>query len=232
MAEFGSFERVEKKYLMTAEQYTAFLDRCGDYLTRDEYGEQTILSLYFDTKDYALIRASMETPQPFFKEKFRVRSYGIPSEEDTVFLEIKRKVNGTVAKRRAGMTWYDARRYLSGEWKPNFEDQILKEIDWFRQSYELVPSMLIACERTAFLANDGSGMRLTADRNIRGRKERLLEMADAGRFVFREQMILAEIKVNGAMPLWTAEAFSELGVFHRRFSKYGSLYRQMNGGEI
>ena len=36
-----------------------------------------------------------------YKEKFRLRSYGVPGPEDTVFLELKKKYKGVIYKRRA-----------------------------------------------------------------------------------------------------------------------------------
>ena len=45
--------------------------------------------LYYDTPDYNLIRQSIEKPK--YKEKLRLRSYGVPAKEDQVFLEIKKK---------------------------------------------------------------------------------------------------------------------------------------------
>jgi SPX domain protein involved in polyphosphate accumulation len=56
---------------------------------KDAYGDYTICSVYFDTENYSLIRSSIE--KPVFKEKLRLRSYGIPKADDLVFLEIKRK---------------------------------------------------------------------------------------------------------------------------------------------
>ena len=49
----------------------------------DEYGQHTIMSLYYDTHDYRFIRHSMDKPK--YKEKFRVRSYGIPTEQQLIF---------------------------------------------------------------------------------------------------------------------------------------------------
>ena len=42
----------------------------------DEYGLHTICNIYYDTPDYDLIRTSID--KPVYKEKLRLRSYGIP----------------------------------------------------------------------------------------------------------------------------------------------------------
>lgn len=41
----------------------------------DIYGESTVCSVYYDTPDFRLIRASLE--KPVYKEKLRLRSYGL-----------------------------------------------------------------------------------------------------------------------------------------------------------
>ena len=81
------FERVERKFLLTPRQYDGLMRVLIEYMEMDRYGESTILSLYLDTADSLLIRRSLE--KPVYKEKLRLRSYGVPGEEDDVFLEIK-----------------------------------------------------------------------------------------------------------------------------------------------
>ena len=70
------FERYEKKYCLTLSQQRFLLERMTPYMKKDAYGEYTICNIYYDTDDYRLIRASLE--KPVYKEKLRVRSYGVP----------------------------------------------------------------------------------------------------------------------------------------------------------
>ena len=74
------FERYEKKYCLTLSQQRFLLERMTPYMKKDAYGEYTICNIYYDTDDYRLIRASLE--KPVYKEKLRVRSYGVPQEPD------------------------------------------------------------------------------------------------------------------------------------------------------
>ena len=67
-------------------------------LLLDRYGRTPIFSLYYDTPDSRLIRASLE--KPAYKEKIRLRSYGPADASSPVFLELKRKAEGVVYKRR------------------------------------------------------------------------------------------------------------------------------------
>lgn len=70
------FKRTEKKYLLSQEAYLYLKKSIGGYLLPDKYGKSTICSIYLDTPDYRLIRASTEAVN--YKEKIRLRSYGTP----------------------------------------------------------------------------------------------------------------------------------------------------------
>ena len=75
-----SFRRVEKKYLLTPQQYEQMCAGMAPYMEADQYTHYTICNLYYDTEDSALIRASLE--KPVYKEKLRMRSYGIPGDRE------------------------------------------------------------------------------------------------------------------------------------------------------
>ena len=78
------FKRYEVKYMLNRQQYTALRSLMKNYMTADPHGPGTIQSLYFDTPDYLLIRHSLE--KPLYKEKLRLRSYGIASPETPIFV--------------------------------------------------------------------------------------------------------------------------------------------------
>lgn len=82
-----SFERREEKYFLTPVQYEAILTPLRQHMHADEHEQYTICSLYCDTPDWQLIRASLE--KPYYKEKLRVRSYGTPTPDGRVFVELK-----------------------------------------------------------------------------------------------------------------------------------------------
>ena len=92
------FERYEKKYMLTPAQLRVRLTGMKAHLVPDQYGKYTICNIYYDTPDWRLIRASLE--KPVYKEKLRVRSYGVAAPDGKVFVEIKKKFDGVVYKRR------------------------------------------------------------------------------------------------------------------------------------
>ena len=220
-----SFQRYEKKYLMTAGQYEALWAELCPRLVPDEYFSSTVCSMYYDTDDYSLIRHSIQ--KPVYKEKLRLRSYGVPKEADSeVFVELKKKFKGIVYKRRIALERTRAESWLAGGPAPD-DSQISREIDWVLQRYELSPKIVICCDREAWTDRDNSELRFTFDKDIRYREDELeLSLGSHGRLLLDEGSVLMEIKMPGTSPLWLAELLSRHRVFPAGFSKYGKSYEQ------
>ena len=218
-------KRYELKYLLDSRQ-TDFLRRqLEGHMQIDEYGLTSIASLYYDTPDFQLIRASLEKPK--FKEKLRLRSYGLATEESPVFLELKRKYDGVVYKRRVESTIPQVEHFLMGEDLTGSEAQIQKELAYFRDYYEtLIPACLIIYDRTAYFEPDGD-LRLTIDHRPRYRMEDLTLIKSMDGILLLDQgWTILEVKVQEAMPLWLSEILSEGKIYKSSFSKYGEAYRQ------
>ena len=223
------FRRIEKKYLITRLQYDWIIDAVRTHTCPDRHQSHTISSLYFDTPDHLLIRRSMD--HPLYKEKLRLRTYGIPEESATAFAEIKKKYRKVVYKRRAEMTWRDAYAFLTTGTLPGGyadQQQILNEISWFLGHYRnLSPSMLISCDRAAYYGLRQPQLRITIDRQIRWRDMDLSPMGNVGGTpLLHPGLLLMEIKLPGAMPLWLAKLLAEARIYPVSFSKYATAYRQ------
>lgn len=218
-------QRYEMKYLLSGAQTDFLRRRLAGRMKIDEYGLTSIASLYYDTPDARLIRASLEKPE--FKEKLRVRSYGLATETSPVFLELKRKYDGVVYKRRVQSTIPQVEGFFAGENGPGGSEQIQRELAWFRDFYgTLLPACLVVYDRTAYFEPGGEA-RLTIDRKPRYRTEDLtLTRSMDGYPLLDEGWTVLEIKVQGAMPLWLSETLSEGGIFKSSFSKYGEAYRR------
>lgn len=228
MADIYIFRRVEKKYCISVAQKDRLLSEIGAFLLPDRYGKSTVCSLYLDTPDRRIIRNSIEAKgldKPAYKEKLRLRSYGTPTAESRVFLEIKKKFKGVVYKRRVVMSLAEANRYLTGGEKP-FESQIMSEIDYAIHFYRNPgPAMITACEREAYTVKDIPNLRLTFDRSVRARDTDLdLAHGAKGTLLLPEDQILLEVKTDGAMPLWLSHALDRNRLFPTSFSKYGTAY--------
>jgi len=219
------FKRYETKYFVSDGQLDTLRADLGRYMKEDSFGTYPICNLYFDTADYALIRSSIEKPQ--YKEKLRLRSYGVPKAADSVFVELKKKYDGVVYKRRVTMTQGEAMPWLLKGKSPGDESQIMREIQWFLDFYHPVPKAFIAYDRTALSGLENSALRITFDRNIRWRSTSLdLSQGDWGAPLLPPGKTLMEIKIPGASPLWLSRLLSELQIYPTTFSKYGTCYKQ------
>lgn len=231
MANF--FRRVEKKYVINRKQYLAILDFIKDKMVEDEHGKSTICNIYYDTEQYELIKHSIT--KPIFKDKIRLRSYNIPKKRDWVYLEIKRKYDGIVSKRRIETTLNDFYSYI--EDNSNIEDnQIKKELDYYFDYYNLIPTMFLSYKRTAYYDNKNKDFRLTFDSNILARNYDLeLEKGNYGVSILDKEKYIMEVKTLGAMPMWFVKILNEQNICPCGFSKYGEAYKEIvisRGGDI
>ena len=218
-------KRVEMKYLLTPQQRQLFLEGLAGHMLPDRFGTTTIASLYYDTPDYRLISASIEKPP--FKEKMRLRSYGRATDSSPVFLELKRKAEGVVYKRRVQSTIPLVEKFFAGEGDICAPGQINRELTAFRDLYaSLAPACLILCERTAYCEPEGD-LRLTIDENPRYRTDRLdLRAAADGVPLLPPGHSILEVKVQQAMPLWLSALLDRGKIYKTSFSKYGEAYKR------
>lgn len=217
-----SFNRIEKKYLVTPAQKERMLSRMAAYTKESVYSRYTIGNIYYDTPDFTLLRASIESP--VYKEKFRLRSYKTPGAGDEVFLEIKKKFKGVVYKRRDTMEYRRARYYLAT--RRGGGGQIGREIDWFLNWYKPEPKAMIAYEREAYEGLEDPELRITFDTGLRWRDTDLdLGHGTYGAPLLEGDTVLVEIKIPGAAPLWLAGLLSELEMHPVSISKIGTWYR-------
>lgn len=224
MPELYFFKRIEKKYVITPAARDKLLATLSSRLTPDPHGRSTVMSVYLDTADFRLIRQSLDAK--VYKEKLRIRSYGIPPAGASVFFEIKKKYKGVVYKRRLTMSLAEALHYLQTGIAP-CDTQIMREIDYAMQLYHNPqPVMLLAYERDAYFAENVPDLRITFDTGVRYRATELsLSSGDAGTVILPPDKVIMEIKTNGAMPLWLADTLDDLHIYPSRFSKYGTAYQ-------
>ena len=227
------FNRYEKKYMLDEVTFKRLLDRISDYMEPDKYNKNgqfySISNIYYDTDDNRLIRSSIE--KPVYKEKLRMRSYGTPDTSDKVFLEIKKKYNGIVNKRRTSIVLEDAYQYIENGTFPKETEclnrQVLKEIDYFKSIYDLKPKVYLSYDRYAFFEKNDGDFRVTFDTNITTRRGDVrLESGSYGNRLLPQNIYLMEIKINGAVPMWFTSCLSDLKIYPVSFSKYGTEYKR------
>lgn len=240
-----TFDRVEKKYLLTKSQYDTILPLVKSHTTSDEYYLSDIYNIYYDTANYDLIVQSID--QPDFKEKLRARSY---DGYDKVFLEIKTKLRGHAAlaeieepdnnlgfKRRVLITHDDYDKFKTRQSsavelarrdeEQGTDIQIAKEIDYLVSHLDLKPRIFVRYHRESYKGE--RDLRVTFDTDLQYRTCDLSfrkHNKDRPAFI-GEPNIIMEVKAHGSVPLWFARALSQNHIYPQQFSKIGSIYNKI-----
>ena len=232
MAFVTVFKRYELKYMLTLEQKEKILQAMANYMKLDKYGRITIRNIYFDTGNYRLIRRSIE--KPAYKEKLRIRSYAQATSDSTVFVELKKKYEKVVYKRRLPLCEADAMSWVCRENPCPVNTQISREIDYFIDFYgKLKPTVFLSYEREAYYDKGGGDFRVTFDDNILCRQTDVnLCSTTYGTPILPEGKVLMELKCSGGIPLWMVEVLSRERIYKTSFSKYGTAYSTLIFPEI
>lgn len=227
------FNRFEHKYMLDKKTFLRVLDIMDKHMVLDSYNKDhkpyTIANIYFDSPDDYLIRTSLS--KPVYKEKLRLRAYGVPEPDGLAYLEIKKKFKGLVNKRRTALRLNEAYELIKTGKAPALKDymnpQVLCELEYFLKIYDLSPKLYLAYDRIAYFEKDNNDLRISFDMNIRTRRYDLRpEAGDYGEKLLEDDVYLMEIKTSLAKPLWLSHMLSELGIKRRSFSKYGTEFKK------
>ncbi len=233
------FNRVEKKYFLDTKQFNELTERLQEYMNPDAYCTDgqfySINNIYFDTDTDELIRTSIE--KPVYKEKLRMRSYGVPKSDSLVFLEIKKKYRGVVNKRRTKIGLQECYDFVEKGIMPTGEDylnpQVVKEMKYFIDFYRPHPKVFIKYDRMALFGKEDKELRITFDKNLTTRREDLkLECGEHGTPLLKDGIYLMEIKIPMSFPMWLSAMLADLDIKNISFSKYGTEYKQYVTDEI
>jgi hypothetical protein len=227
------FNRYENKYLMDTKAFYAIFNRLTEYMELDAYNKDdkfySISNLYYDTEQHTLVRNSLSKPK--YREKLRIRAYGVPAADAKVYLELKKKVFGLVNKRRTGLRLHEAYEFVRTGQPPAFREgmngQVIREIEYFLSRYELRPMVYLTYDRIAMFCKGNRDLRITFDTNIRSRRHDLrLEMGDSGDPLMERGQWLMEVKAEKTIPVWLSKLLSEHRMYRTSFSKYGNEYKK------
>lgn len=253
MAEYtGTFKRKEVKYRLTAQQATLIKRALAVHMAPDAYGQTAITSRYYDTARRDMISRSLE--KPLYKEKLRLRTYGEQEAERIVFVELKKKHQGIVYKRRIAASEGAAQMLMDGHpyetalaMYPLANEELRAEArsaQSFQTAAEisacvhrngpLLASMDILVSRVAWAPLPDSrgelaqGVRITFDEDIRYRDLMGANVTNQVPLLQPGEAIM-EVKVPGAYPLWLVDALNACRAFPTSFSKYGEAYLACEG---
>lgn len=227
------FNRYENKYFLEESALNRVLAEIEQHMVPDQFNidrrTYSISNIYYDTPDDHLIRTSLSKPK--YKEKLRLRAYGVPAWNDLAFLEMKKKYNGLVNKRRTKIRLSEGYKFaangivsLSEEMHP----QVVREIAGMIRRYgKLEPKVMIAYDRLAYFEKGNPDLRISFDTNIRSRRDNLrLEDGNAGTLLVPKGQWLMEIKTASAVPLWLSNLLTGEDLYKTSFSKYGHEFKR------
>lgn len=230
-----SFKRIEKKYIVTEKQKRQLIDMISEYVELDPFckNESTykIQNIYYDTLTNELISQSIRKPR--YKQKLRARKY---VGTDYCYLEIKKKSEGVVGKRRLKVSMNELDDFVLRRIKPIREsfidNHVIGEIDYLLSLYELVPSTYISYDRLGFFCKQDHELRITFDNNIHAKRNNFeWDKEDYETTLLEDGKYILEIKYIQNFPLWLTRALSKLKIYPHSFSKFGTEYQNRLKGE-
>ena len=140
-------------------------------------------------------------------------------------MEIKKKYDGIVYKRRIADSLIDIEEHIDNGKQISCNKQIISEIDYCFKYYNLVPALFLAYDRVAYYDKDDPSFRLTFDTNIIARNYDLdLSKGVYGKKYCDDNTYIMEIKCAGGLPFWFIRALQEIKAYPGSFSKYGNVY--------
>lgn len=147
-----------------------------------------------------------------------------------VFLEIKRKSNRTVFKKRAFLDEPTVRSFLQHPFFDGDVDvtagvqgmSVLNEAGYLQSRLRLEPKLLISYVREPFVSKDGMNVRITFDSNVRYRDNDLsLSAKSSDKRVLSPNHVIMEIKYTDYFHKWLVQMIERNGCQAQTFSKYG-----------
>lgn len=224
-----SFNRYEIKYLLDEFKVPALREELAAHMAPDRFsphGGYPVTSLYYDTPDLRFYWEKIEGLR--FRRKLRMRLYGLPTEctdETSVQVEIKQRVNRVTQKRRIALPYGMARQWLDGRKSlPHCDSQrgFVDEVTTLIGNLDLRPIVTTGYLREAFVGRDADlGLRVTIDHKVHGR-DRDFHFASGAqnRFIIPPKLAIIEIKANERVPYWVTDLAARVQMSVVRISKY------------
>jgi len=168
-------DRHEGKYIIPRAMVPKIREFIRPFCEPDKHGkgnppEYVITTLQMDAPDYSCHHA--KEYEALNRFKLRVRTYGVPGTAP-VFMEIKRKLRGTVVKSRASIpanAWgehlFKADRVLNLQFKSRGEETAFLEFVRLAREVGARPAVMIRYIRESYFGKFDRYARVTFDRNL------------------------------------------------------------------
>jgi SPX domain protein involved in polyphosphate accumulation len=194
-----------------------------DYEIRSLYFDSNFHHSFLEKKDGVAIR-----------KKLRIRHYPnfTRDNQEFAFIEVKKKINENVAKRRIFVPLNNALNILdrrSKEAKNFYENaseqdkETLEEIWFLYKKYNLKPKCVVSYKRQPFLAKVEKTFRLTFDTNVMVRNYNLdLHYGGGSKLIVPRNICIMEIKFNNVIPNWAMRIIQKNDCIQYKISKFAT----------
>lgn len=192
-------------------------------------GEYTVKSIYFDTSNFDYFFEKVDGFK--LRKKIRIRGYNDENDQNTVFLEVKRKYYEPISKTRAPMTYEKLRMLFEGSGSDALAEltDVNHEVingagSFFYHVYSnnLKPVVLVIYDREPFHDKFGNGVRLTLDKNLRSvAYPGINDLFDESKAkVALPDSFIFEVKFYDEFPFWLRGIVGHFGIIRQSASKY------------
>jgi SPX domain protein involved in polyphosphate accumulation len=200
-----------------------------DHIAVQNEKDYTVKSIYFDTIN--LDEYQNKIAGVYSRKKIRIRGYIPHDVNDTIFLEIKRKINMGQIKYRSPVKYSRISELFNTS---NFTEFILQRNDfpdalinatyflYYIKRYNMLPIVLVMYEREAYIYKFDHSLRITFDKNLRSVPYPSLNNIysdESNNYIFRDSFIL-EVKSNYGFPKWMMPIINKIDVKREALSKY------------
>jgi len=234
--------RYELKYLIDEPCARAVTGFVQAYLEPDEHAlkrpnyEYPVHSLYLDSPDLALCRATLHGERNRFKLRIRVYD-GDPS--TPAFFEIKRRLDSVILKRRAAVHKSSVPRLLAGQW-PHLTDLqqtnhgmyygALQHFCGLKSTVRAEGTVFVSYVREAYVTPKDNSVRVTFDRRIRTRRyNNVFSVADSPDWIDPGVAgVILEIKFTDRFPIWIQDMVRMFNLDRRSMAKYVTCVRALS----
>lgn len=231
----------EAKYLIESHRLPEIESALGDLLVPDpnalsEDGTYNH-SIYFDSPDYqAYIQARGDervTVRP------RIRAYRRrPGAADAgIYLELKRRYDRVIAKRRTRIRRDLAEGLLSAS-APDLGDatsmsSVRAEFQFLVQRFALRPSLSVLYHRSGYFASPDQDVRVTIDRLVQhGPSSTLDAPLESFSCALPPDRVVLEVKYGEEVPATLLGRLRQLDLHPQGFSKYACALEARGGGAV
>jgi len=225
--------KYEFKYIVPLSRMDQLREAISPYVELDPYAaamdnhQYTVRSVYFDTSRFDYFYEKVDGYK--IRKKIRIRGYNQNTGDDTVFMEIKRKLKEPIEKDRERLTFEVMKRLMAGEGSRAFGDveddhgvngagKFLFHV--YRNN--LKPVVLVIYEREAYFDRFKNDVRITIDKNLRSVAYPCIDDLYSGEKAIPalKGNFILEVKFKDHFPGWLRIITGQLGLIKRSASKY------------